>query len=108
MITKIYGGSDDLIEIEGAVSDEIGYYSRAEKGIKFICSDGSEGSIKYNGEWIIQLSKEGSLAKALYPSKGEDGKHTGEAKGCTSYSDVFVLDKGIEWIKVGKKIFKAD
>lgn len=51
MKTKIYGHSDDLIEIEGFTNDEFNCYSIAETGFKFSCSDGTNGKINYNGDW---------------------------------------------------------
>lgn len=39
MTTKIYGTSDDLIEFEGDIYDEIGAYEAQDKGI--LLSDGT-------------------------------------------------------------------
>ena len=39
MTTKIYGTSDDLIEVEGDIYDEIGAYEAQDKGI--LLSDGT-------------------------------------------------------------------
>lgn len=39
MTTKIYGTSDDLIEFEGDIYDEIGAYKAQDKGI--LLSDGT-------------------------------------------------------------------
>lgn len=41
-------------------------------------------------------------------SVGDDAEHIfDDAIGCTSYSDVLILDEGIEWVKVARKTFKA-
>jgi hypothetical protein len=51
MKTKIYGASDDLIEIEGAINDEVGHYDATRLLIK--ASDGTIARITYDGEWKI-------------------------------------------------------
>jgi hypothetical protein len=106
MITRIYGASDDLIEIDGAINEEIDCYSTAEKGLKITCSDGTTGKISYDGEWKIKLKHTGDkfLAHAFVPAFGE---HSDEAKGCTTYSDVLVLEN-IEWVKIGRKTFTVE
>lgn len=101
MKTKIYGGSDDLIEIEGAINDEINHYEN--KALSFESSDGTKGSIKYDGEWKIEVKSRGSLFLQKIPSAGDDGKHDGEFAGLPSYSDILILDDGIEWVKIGRK-----
>jgi len=106
MKTKIYGASDDLIEIEGAVSDEIGCYDH-KRPIKFECSDGTKASIFYDGDWKIHVFFAGSKYLYKIDSVGDDGEHTSDAKGCTSYSDVLILEEGIEWIKIKGKTYKA-
>lgn len=101
----IYGGSDDLIEIEGEINDEIGFYDH-KRPIKIECSDGTIATIFYNedGNWNIDVKNEGHLIQALHKTSGEEHNHTGIAAGCTPYSDVLIFDKGIEWIKIkGKK-----
>jgi len=102
METRIYGGSDDLVEIEGAVSDEHGCYGH-KRPIVIIASDGTKASILYDGEWKIAVPFAGSLYRKKIDSVGDDGTHTDEAIGCTSYSDVLIFDDGIEWVKIGSK-----
>lgn len=107
MKTKIYGASDDLIEINGAVTDEVNDYT--EKPITFAASDGTEGTIKYNDEgiWEIDVLFNGSRLLQHIKAVGDDSTHTEpDAVGCSSYSDVLVLDEGIEWVKIGRKTFK--
>lgn len=105
MKTKIYGASDDLIEIEGAINDEVSCYDATRVIIK--ASDGTQARITYNGEWKISVEVEGSKYFNLIHSVGDDTIHTiGDAVYCTSYSDVLVFDEGIEWVKIGRKTFK--
>lgn len=106
MKTRIYGASDDLIEIDGIVTDEINSYS--ERKISISASDGTTGTIVYGkeGNWEIDVKNKGDKFVSLIKAVGDDSKHTdSNAEGCSSYSDVLVLDEGIEWIKVGKKSF---
>lgn len=106
MITKIYGASDDLIEIDGAISDEVGCYDH-KKPIPISASDGTEATIFYDGEWKINVRFAGDKFIETIDSVGDDGKHEGNAKDCTPYSDVLILDEGIEWVKIRNKTFKA-
>ena len=105
MKTKIYGASDDLIEIEGAINDEVGCYFNAKQTIT--CSDNTKASISYNGEWKIIVIVEGEKFLGKINSVGDDAKHIlPDAEGCTSYSDILILDEGIEWVKIGRKTYK--
>jgi len=106
MKTKIYGASDDLIEIEGEINEEANHYDATRVIIK--ASDGTQARITYDGEWKISIEVEGSKYLSLIHSVGDDVKHIFEdAAGCTSYSDVLVLDDGVEWVKIGRKTFKV-
>jgi len=108
MKTKIYGVSDDLIEIEGEISDEVGCYGHT-RPINISVSDGTTATIVYDGEWKIKVKTEGGKFIKVVDSVGDDSDvdHTDEdANGCSTYSDVLVFDDGIEWIKIGRKILK--
>ena len=105
MKKKIYGASDDLVEIEGEISDE--YCQMDFKGT-VEASDGTKAKLIYDGEWKFQMLFAGSKFLKLVKSVGDDIDidHTDEdAKGCSTYSDVLVLDSGIEWIRIGRKKF---
>ncbi len=105
MKTKIYGASDDLIEIEGAINDEANHYDA--KNVKITCSDGTTAVISYNGNWMITVKKTGHLFEKIVLGNPAEEPHTDEyAKGLPPYSDVLVLDKGIDWVKIGRKKFK--
>jgi hypothetical protein len=78
MATKVYGQSDDLIEFEGDVSDEVGYYERDEEsegGLVF-CSDGTALRVKYGKEiggiWAITAIHKGSLFDRIDVCDDED------------------------------------
>lgn len=105
MKTKIYGASDDLIEIDGAISDEV----NDGDSMSFSASDGTKGTISYGneGSWKISLTNKGKKFLGIVKSVGDDVEHIfPDAIGCSSYSDVLILDEGIEWVKIGKKTFK--
>lgn len=108
MKTRIYGASDDLIEIDGAISDEVNVYLKDGEKVKISASDGTNATIEYddNGEWKIEVLDAGNKCQKKIVSVGDEAQHGGEAKGTTSYSDVLIFEDGIEWIKIGKKTFK--
>ena len=107
MNTRIYGASDDLIEIEGNINDEHDCYDH-KRPIKITGSDGTIANIFYNGEWKIKVKKIGTKYMHRIDNVGEDGKHIGIANGVPSYSDVLVFSEGLEWVKVGSKTYKKD
>lgn len=104
-MTKIYGGSDDLIEIEGEIEDEVNKIDA--KNVNIECSDGTSAKISYTGEWVITDLVCGDLFHKHIKSVGDDSEHTEEdAKGCSSYSDVLVMENGLDWVRIGRKTFK--
>jgi|SRR6478609_3629457 len=106
MRTKIYGASDDLIEIEGAVTEEVNVYLKENQKVNFLASDGTSGKISYDGEWHIEVINAGDKYKIRTTSVGDDAVHGGDAAGCSGYSDVLILNDGIDWVKIGRKTFK--
>jgi hypothetical protein len=107
MITRIYGASDDLIEIDGQISDEVDAYSASDEPVKFKTSQGTKGSIMYDGEWKITIKEEGSDFVKVIESVGDDNNHTEEnTKSIPSYSDALILSGDLEWIKVNGKKYK--
>ena len=108
---KIYGASDDLIEIEGKISEEIGCYSTRNIKKTITASDGTIAKIHYNkdGIWQIDMVKAGTSFLEKIFSVGDDNKlFCFNAIGCSSYSDVLILDNEIEWIKIGKRLIKPE
>ena len=107
MITRIYGASDDLIEIDGQISDEVDAYSASDEPVKFKTSLGTKGTITYDGEWKITIKEEGSDFVRVVESVGDDNDHTeDDTKNIPSYSDVLILDGDLDWIKVKGKKYK--
>lgn len=110
METKIFGDSDDLIEVEGAVSGEVNIYLKDNEKVNFSASDGTKGKISLDDEaqWRIELLAAGNKYKTKIDAVGEDAEHVGDAAECPSYSDVLILKEGIEWVKIGRKTFKSE
>ena len=101
--TYIYGASDDLIEIDGAIVEEYGTFSQ---NIRIVASDGTQAIINYDGEWGIDVENYGDKYLSHVKSVGDDNEHEGELAKFTSYSDILILDEGVKWVKIGRKTFK--
>lgn len=89
MTTKIYGTSDDLIEFEGDIYDEIGAYEAQDKGI--LLSDGTVLECSYSktpdlGVWGFKLIRAGSLFDRIEECNDEDAE---------VYSDVVYFKDGL-------------
>ena len=89
MTTKIYGTSDDLIEFEGDIYDEIGAYEAQDKGI--LLSDGTVLECSYPktpdlGVWGFKLIRAGSLFDRIEECNDEDAE---------VYSDVVYFKEGL-------------
>lgn len=107
MFTRIYGASDDIIVIDGQISEEVDAYSSTDEPFKFKTSEGTKGSITYDGEWKITLTEEGPDFVKLIEAVGDDNVHTeDDTKNIPSYSDVLILDGDLEWVKVDGKKYK--
>lgn len=96
-VTTVTGASDDLIEIEGQVSEEFSAYGTDEDEPKFLAfSDGTLLKVTYDGLWRFALVSRGT---AEY-SKEE---------GCEDEdtNDVVTLKGDIRWVCYGEKFAKA-
>jgi hypothetical protein len=94
MATRIFGDSGDLIEAEGDVSGEVGFYRHEEDApCLLICSDGSLLEVKYGkpmgGIWEIKVVVRGSLLQSIEICTDEDAD---------PYSDVAVFADGLQWV----------
>ena len=90
MATELYGASDDLIELDGDLSEE---FSGGEKPCLLIFSDGTVLSIKYGKEhlavWAITVIEEGDLFKSIVHCTNEDAER---------YSDTVNFKDGLDWV----------
>lgn len=94
---KVYGCSDDLVEIEGAKypNDEIGCFERDVK-IKF--TDGTEIKVGYNKPdlaiWWIRVEKRGTANQTMTSCWDEDA---------FPYSDILTIDSELLSVEVVPK-----
>lgn len=94
MATKVYGASDDLIEVDGDIRGEVGCYGTGDKeiGVLIVLSDGTLLDVKYgkndSGIWGVKLVKKGSLFVRIDQCDDEDAD---------PYSDVAHFKDGIKW-----------
>lgn len=96
MTTKIYGCSDDLIEVEGDVEGEVGCYGAQEgdaDGVLLVCSDGTLLIVKYGendmGTWRVTVYIKGCLLEGVEVCTDEDAD---------PYSDVATFRDGLSWV----------
>ena len=90
-MVKVYGESDDLVEIEGSkyLDDEIGCYKcdvmiRFTDGTEILVSYGKPG---YGGIWGIAVENKGSADQKLTECFDEDAD---------IYSDIFEINAEVE------------
>ena len=90
---KIYGASDDLIEIDGDIREEFNHYNEDDP-FYLAFSDGTALSINYNndGFWRINRLAIGSAEYSKHEGADEDG----------DYSDIVTLKGDIKWAIGGK------
>lgn len=101
MGTTIYGRSDDLIEVEGDVTGEVGCYGTDDRatGALLVVSDGTVLDVKYGvpakrGAWGIRVLRVGELFDRI-ESCDDDG--------ADSDSDRVVLRDGVKWVMAAKE-----
>jgi hypothetical protein len=86
---SLSGTSDDLIELDGDISDELGAYDVVRK---FVLSDGTHGTIEYDGVWRINILEFGTVeVNIIHPTQDEIDNDT-------NYTDKVTFTGHIEWI----------
>lgn len=110
MTVYVYGASDDLIEIEGDLSEEFGYtpptYSHHDAKPYYLgFSDGTLLKITYDGEWNIKLIKGEAL---IYPAGFGSAEDINDSVAGTipAYSDVAVIHSDVTWVVGGTDVIK--
>jgi len=96
MATKIYGASDDLIEFEGDVRGEVGFYGSSHEEKALIAfNDGTVLAWWYaeDGVWRCDVLNKGSLYDRFEKGISEDSD---------PYSDVVHLKDGAKRAWFGK------
>jgi len=90
---KIYGASDDLIEVDGDIREEF-YHS--EDGVDLLAfSDGTLLSVEYDnsGMWRINRLMDGTSRYTKDEATAEEGNRE---DGLPAYSDVVTLTPGVD------------
>ncbi len=95
MGTRIYGASDDLVEVEGDVCGEVGCY---DKDLLLACSDGTilvahYGKPGAGGVWSIEVLRKGDLFEGVDICTSEDAD---------PHSDVVRFRDGLKMVRAGK------
>lgn len=87
---RIYGASDDLIEVDGGLREEFGY-SQRDIGDLLGFSDGTLLRIRFDeeGTWRITRLRSGSAAFALEQADEDEG------------TDRATLDGDVRWVVHG-------
>jgi len=96
---KIYGASDDLIEVEGDISEE---FNPGDDDASILAlSDGTVLRVRYDGDgcWRVERMVTGSAA---YTHESAEGPDTDR------YSDVATLEGDIRWCVRGDKMVRAN
>lgn len=100
MGVRVYGCSDDLIELEGDLREEINCYGTDDddRGVLLSFSDGTIVELKYGklgrGIWGITVMTEGDAYEGIDHCSDEDA---------SPHSDVLRLSDGVRWCHAATK-----
>lgn len=88
---KVYGASDDLIEVDGRSLRSEFYHYSDERPSTLEFSDGTVLSVRYNedGCWEVRPQVEGTAYHSHVPYTDPEG----------NYSDVVQLREPLMWVK---------
>lgn len=94
----VYGASDDLIEIEGDISDEFTYDHDEPNFLAF--SDGTliEATYTQSGRWAISVLANGDASSTKEDALSDEGRRN---DGRPAYSDVVTLVGPVTWVVFG-------
>lgn len=103
MTLKVYGSSDDLIEIEGDITEEFNIYFSDEyntddenSSVLLALSNGLVLNIEYNNIGLWKISQVwGDSSKTKYVFVATD-------PNSNNYSDVVLIVDSIEWVTLAK------
>lgn len=94
---KIYGASDDLIELEGDLNEEIGAYdSGPAKERRILLSCGIVATIKYDGVWIVRMvANPNGVPTEFHSNMGMDSDR---------YTDTLVINADVHWAHISGRL----
>ncbi len=89
----IWGRSDDLLEFDGDIYDEVGCWKSDENDYPdlILCSDGTVLEFIYDGLWKFKPVFKGARFIKIHPCFEEDA---------SGYSDLVHFESGVEWCAV--------
>jgi len=99
MTQHLFGASDDLIELEGDITEEFTAIRDDEKGFVGF-SNGTVLRIHYNDDGIWEIRQVAGPKAEITQASGEDDGDTDE-HGCPTYSDKAIIDDEIGWAVYG-------
>jgi len=102
-VIRIYGASDDLIEIDGDIREEFCHPSLSGKWW-LACSDGTLFSVRYDGRWRFALESSGSAPFTKLEATENEGSRLDSTP---AYSDIITLDAPIRWVVLGRDHARA-
>ena len=103
--TRLYGASDDLIEMDGGYRGEVGFFNPGddERKALVVFDDGTVATISYGkggmAIWGIELLKQGALFDRLEPCTDEDAD---------PHSDQMFLKPGVKHAWVATEWSRAE
>jgi len=98
---KIYGASDDLIEIEGDLQEEFSCYMPEGEKRFLAISDGTLLEVQYDGNWRFHILKRGSGEVIIIPPDESKDEYSdivtikGEARPWVALATNYVDKKGL-------------
>jgi hypothetical protein len=101
MTVRVYGSSDDLIEVDGDIYEEF-TAKTDDAGDLLAFSDGTLLSVQYddNGLWRIHRLIEGSMTYEKIEATIDAEGHRDD--GTPAYSDVVTLTGEVTWVVLGR------
>jgi hypothetical protein len=97
-VITVYGGSDDLLEVEGDIREEFDHADQAGRWVA--CSDGTLLRVTED-EGIWRVSVDAGTAQ-IVPARGED--EGDDEDGCPGYSEKAIVTGDVRWVVVGKDL----
>jgi hypothetical protein len=94
MSIVITGSSDDLIDIEGDISEEFSHLPHDDGPAYLAFSDGTLLQVQYDGVWRITTLKKGAC---------QFSKEEAEEADSDNYSDRVTLTGKIRWVAYATK-----
>lgn len=97
---EVYGASDDLIEVEGVLSEEFNFYSTNDEKKRYLSfSDGTVLSAQYDRDGIWRFNRLATGTARYEKTEGTDPDG--------DYTDRVTLTGDLWWVMFGKEFVTA-